>query len=97
MVTGVQTCALPISRRVARDGVTVTLTGREWAVLEVLAGRAGQVVPKGDVIAGAWPNPGPGAVESLEVIVSRLRRKLGNDAIRIRTVRGQGLVLEASA
>lgn len=85
------------ARRLARNGREVTLTAREWAVLEVLAGSAGQVVSRADVIASAWPRPGPGASESLDVIVSRLRRKLGDDGDqgpRIRTLRGKGFAFE---
>jgi len=80
-------------RRLSREGREVPLTAREWAVLEVLAARAGRVVSRDEVIESAWPDPGPGASESLDVIVSRLRRKLGESAW-IRTVRGHGLVFE---
>jgi DNA-binding response OmpR family regulator len=83
------------ARRLSRDGQDVTLTAREWAVLEVLAESMDRVVARADVIGAAWPRPGPGASESLDVIVSRLRRKLGDGSgPRIRTVRGQGLILE---
>ena len=85
------------ARRLAHNGREVMLTAREWAVLEVLAANAGQVVSRGDVIASAWPRPGAGASESLDVIVSRLRRKLGDDGDqgpRIRTVRGKGFAFE---
>lgn len=86
------------ARRLVRDGENVTLTAREWAVLDALAACPGEVVSRGEVIEAAWPSPGPGASESLDVIVSRLRRKLGNGGgPRIRTVRGQGFVLEGPA
>ena len=85
------------ARRLLRDGRPIPLTAREWAVLDALAERAGEVVPRSDVIDSAWPKPGPGASESLDVIVSRLRRKLGERGPRIRTVRGEGFVLEAPA
>ena len=85
------------ARRLTRDGSEVLLTAREWAVLEVLAANAGQVVSRADVLASAWPRPGAGASESLDVIVSRLRRKLGDAgdlSPRIRTVRGKGFAFE---
>ena len=85
------------ARRLTQDGREVMLTAREWAVLEVLAANAGQVVSRADVIASAWPRPGAGASESLDVIVSRLRRKLGGDGDQgphIRTVRGKGFAFE---
>ena len=85
------------ARRLVRDGVEVALTAREWSVLDVLAASAGQVVARADVIASAWPRPGPGASDSLDVIVSRLRGKLGGGTgagPRIRTVRGKGMAFE---
>ncbi len=82
------------ARRLTRGGDEITLTAREWAVLDVLAERAGRVVSRSEIIDAAWPRPGPGVSESLDVILSRLRRKLGEDAARIRTVRGQGFVFE---
>jgi DNA-binding response OmpR family regulator len=86
------------ARRLLIAGAEVTLTAREWAVLDVLAEHAGRVVTRADVIAAAWPRPGPGASESLDVIVLRLRRKLERGAgPRIRTVRGQGFVFEVNA
>ena len=84
------------SRRLSRAGEAVTITAREWAVLDALAAHVGHVVSRADVLAAAWPRPGPGASGSLDVIVSRLRQKLG-DGPRIRTVRGQGFVLEVPA
>ncbi len=84
------------ARRLRRDGAEIPLTAREWAVLEVLAARSRRVVPRAEVLDAAWPDPTPGASESLEVIVSRLRRKLGpaGEGGWIRTVRGEGYVFE---
>ena len=71
------------------------LTAREWAVLETLVEHAGRVVGRTELIDAAWPKPGPGVSESLDVILSRLRRKLGDSSgPTIRTVRGQGFVFE---
>ena len=83
-------------RRLERDGVSVPLTPREWAVLEVLAARSGRVVSRHEVLDAAWPDSSPAASDSLDVIVSRLRRKLGKPGERdwIRTVRGEGYVFE---
>ncbi len=84
------------ARQLVRDGDTIPLTAREWAVLEVLAARAGRVVPRADVLDAAWPDARSDASESLDVIVSRLRRKLGaaGGMEWIRTVRGEGYVFE---
>ena len=87
------------ARRLERGGENVPLTAREWAVLETLAARAGRLVPRLEVLEAAWPNPHPAASDSLDVIVSRLRRKLGREGEGdwIRTVRGEGYVFEAGA
>jgi DNA-binding response OmpR family regulator len=86
------------ARRLARDGRDVPLTAREWEVLEFLASRRGHVVSREDLLEVAWHDTSRAASESLDVIISRLRRKLGRegDAGCIRTVRGQGYLLERS-
>ena len=84
------------ARRLTRDGIEIMLSAREWAILDALARHLGALVPRAEVIEAAWPLAGPGTSESFDVIISRLRRKLGNgDSPKLRTVRGQGLVLEA--
>lgn len=87
------------SGRFIRDGIEIRLTAREWAVLQALARNPGQVVSRAEVITSAWPTPGPGTSESLDVIVFRLRRKLGAEVDglpRIRTLRGQGFLFEVA-
>ncbi len=74
--------------RARRDGQPVDLTATEWAVLESLARRSGHICPRGQLGAAL---PGDHS-NSLEVIVSRLRRKLGPQAIS--THRGLGYRLE---
>jgi two-component system OmpR family response regulator len=64
------------------------MTRREWQVLEALLQRAGRVVSKADLEALMLGLDGDVASNALEVHVSRLRRKLGNDVIE--TVRGLG-------
>jgi two-component system OmpR family response regulator len=87
------------ARKLERDGVPMPLTAREWAVLEILAARPGRVVPRREVLELAWPEPGASASDSLDVIISRLRRKLvaTGTASWIRTVRGEGYVFEVPA
>ncbi|MER0242751.1 response regulator transcription factor [Streptomyces sp. HSW2009] len=76
------------TRRVSRSGVDVTLTAREFSVLEQLALRAGEVVSKADVLEHVWDFAYEGDPNIVEVYVSALRRKLGPDLIE--TVRGAG-------
>ncbi|MEI8258182.1 MAG: response regulator transcription factor [Deltaproteobacteria bacterium] len=83
-------------RRASREGVEIPLTGREWDVLDVLARRAGRPMSYDDLLESAWGESTEGGRASLEVIVARLRRKLGetaDGATVIRTLRGFGYAL----
>ncbi|MEV0125964.1 response regulator transcription factor [Streptomyces sp. NPDC050703] len=81
------------ARRVLRDGDEVPLTAKEFAVLEQLVLRAGEVVSKGEILEHVWDFAYEGDPNIVEVYVSTLRRKLG--AALIKTVRGAGYRLEA--
>jgi DNA-binding response OmpR family regulator len=78
----------PSSRRCTLDGAEVELTAREFAILEYLARREGEVVPKRDILDNVWDGSFDGADNVVEVHVHALRRKLGADMIE--TVRGAG-------
>ncbi|MEH0546906.1 response regulator transcription factor [Streptomyces sp. B21-105] len=80
------------ARRVFVGGEETVLTAKEFAVLEHLAARAGEVVSKADVLEHVWDFAYDGDPNIVEVYVSALRRKLG--AGLIRTVRGAGYRLE---
>jgi DNA-binding response OmpR family regulator len=84
------------SRRFEREGREVPLTAREWAVLEALVSKSGRVVGRRALLEDVWHDPGRSSSDSLDVILSRLRRKLGRleDGCAIRTVRGEGFVFE---
>lgn len=77
-----------IARRAARE---VAITAREWAILELLARRAGRVVARYDLLESVWGERSDTATSSMEVLIGRLRRKLGSDVIR--TLRGEGYAL----
>ncbi|NED14731.1 response regulator transcription factor [Streptomyces sp. SID9124] len=81
------------ARRVHLGGDEIALTAKEFAVLEQLALRAGQVVSKAEILEHVWDFAYDGDPNIVEVYVSTLRRKLG--AAAIRTVRGAGYRLEA--
>ncbi|MGW4027860.1 response regulator transcription factor [Streptomyces sp. NPDC004838] len=81
------------ARRVFRGQEEVTLTAREFAVLEQLAVRAGDVVSKAQILEHVWDFAYDGDPNIIEVYISALRRKLG--AARIQTVRGAGYRLVA--
>ncbi|NUO41493.1 MAG: response regulator transcription factor, partial [Streptomyces sp.] len=81
------------ARRVFLAGGEVTLTAKEFAVLEQLVTRAGEVVSKAQILEHVWDFAYEGDPNIVEVYVSALRRKLR--AGLIRTVRGAGYRLEA--
>jgi DNA-binding response OmpR family regulator len=84
------------ARRFRRDGEEIPLTAREWQVLEMLAASQGQMLERREILDRAWQEAGAAAAASLDVILSRLRRKLGGSptGFVIRTLRGAGLVFE---
>jgi two-component system, OmpR family, response regulator len=86
----------PASRSVTRAGRRVELSAREFAVLELLARRAGQVVSRTDLLEHVWDRNYQGSTNIVDVYVGYLRRKLENPFGRplIHTVRGAGYLVE---
>jgi DNA-binding response OmpR family regulator len=79
------------SRRVERGGAAVELTGLEFDVLVALIQRAGRVVPRSALLELAGRNDVTVSDRTVDVHVSHLRKKLGDDPPQlIRTVRGVG-------
>lgn len=77
----------------------VSLSPREFSVLEVLAGRAGSVVTKDELLRAVWGDEQAATRNAAEVYVGYLRRKLeaaGAGEI-VRTVRGHGYLASTSA
>ncbi|MBA8885132.1 response regulator [Dokdonella fugitiva] len=81
------------ARRAEVDGGAVSLTRREWAVLECLALNIGRVVAKDRLLQAIANWDEDIGANAIEVYVSRLRTKLGG-AAPIRTVRGLGYRLD---
>jgi DNA-binding response OmpR family regulator len=89
---------LDTAARRARIGErALELSVREWAVLEYLIQHAGRVVSKQQIIDAILPYGDDLTLNAVEVYVSRLRPKLLDAGIAIRTIRGFGYLLEASA
>jgi DNA-binding response OmpR family regulator len=81
------------TRKAMAHGAVVDLTAREFTMLETFMRHSGQVLSREQLLAHVWGydyDPGSNVVE---VYVSYLRRKLGEDTIE--TVRGMGYRLEA--
>ena len=77
------------------EGKTIELTGLEFDILVALLRRAGRVVPRAALLTEAGRGDVTVSERTVDVHISRLRRKLGEDPRlpRIRTVRGVGYVL----
>jgi two-component system OmpR family response regulator len=85
------------ARRASVDGEPIDLSPREWLLLDLLLSQREKVVTK-DQIAQAWElEPSDAGPSSLEVYIHRLRRKLEDSGLSIRTVRGLGYLLEPAA
>src|SRR5438876_3338173 len=89
------------SRRVRVHNTDVSLTAKEYALLEYLVRRAGDVVGRGDIAEHVWDEHYDPLSNVVDVYVQRLRRKLdrsGSESL-IRTRRGEGyqLVIGADA
>ena len=79
-------------REAARDGATVELSAREFALAEMFLRHPGQVLSREQLLSHVWGyefDPGSNVVD---VYVGYLRKKLGSDVIR--TVRGMGYRLD---
>ena len=86
------------SREAWIDGKPVELTGLEIDLLVALLRRAGRVVPRGALLGLAGRGDVTVGERAVDVHISRLRKKLGDDPpTRIRTVRGVGYVLARAA
>jgi two-component system copper resistance phosphate regulon response regulator CusR len=83
--------------RVFKRGREVSLTAREYALLEYLARRAGAVVGRAEIAEHVWDETYEPFSNVIEVYVRRLRRKLDDPGAEslIRTRRGEGYALAA--
>ncbi|WP_067573446.1 response regulator transcription factor [Nocardia acidivorans] len=82
-------------RKVYRAGVLLTLTPKEFGVLELLADRAGAVVSRTELIECCWDEMAEPASNVVDVVIAQLRRKLGEPPL-IDTVRGVGFTIAES-
>lgn len=82
----------PSRRQAWQSGRALLLTPREFAILETLMRRPGEVLSREDILEQAWGEREEPMSNTVDVLVSRLRRKLegGDSRSRIETVRGAG-------
>jgi two-component system alkaline phosphatase synthesis response regulator PhoP len=86
---------LPQQRRVYYSGEEVELTPKEFELLHFLVAQKGRVYSKDDLVSHLWGSDFDGFTNTVEVHISALRQKLGDEKRRmIRTVRGVGYAWE---
>lgn len=85
-----------IRRRVERSGQRIDLTAKEFALLEMLLRRQGEVLPKSLIASQVWDMNFDSDTNVIEVAIRRLRLKIDDEFPNklIHTVRGMGYVLE---
>lgn len=83
-------------RRVTRAGKRIDLTAKEFALLELLLRRQGEVLPRSLIASQVWDMNFDSDTNVIEVAMRRLRAKIDDDfePKLIRTLRGMGYVLE---
>ena len=84
-------CINPVTREVTVNGESVTLSGREWAVLEPLLARPGLVLSRAQLEEKLYDWKHEITSNAVEVYIHGLRKKLGADLIR--NVRGVGYMV----
>lgn len=84
-------------RRASRGGHRIALTSKEFALLELLARRRGEVLPRSLIASQVWDMNFDSDSNVIDVAIRRLRAKIDDafDTKLIVTVRGMGYVLEA--
>ena len=85
-------------RRVTRSNQRIALTAKEFALLELLLRRRGEVLPRSLIASQVWDMNFDSDSNVIDVAIRRLRAKIDDDhAVKlIHTVRGMGYMLDAS-
>ena len=81
----------PVTHEASRDGQSVTLSGREWAVLETLMSRPGVVFSRAQLEEKLYSWKDDISSNAVEVYIHGLRKKLGSEIIQ--NVRGLGYLM----
>jgi two-component system copper resistance phosphate regulon response regulator CusR len=85
-----------LRRRVSRAGKRIDLTAKEFALLELLLRRQGEVLPRSLITSQVWDMNFDSDTNVIEVAMRRLRAKVDDpfEPKLIRTVRGMGYVMD---
>jgi len=86
-----------LRRRVEHGDQRITLSQKEYTLLELMARRRGEVLPRSLIASQVWDMNFDSDTNVIDVAIRRLRAKIDDDfdAKLIVTVRGMGYVLEA--
>jgi DNA-binding response OmpR family regulator len=87
------------AQSVSRNGQTVPLTAKEYALLEFLARNAGRVVGRAEIAEHVWDETFDPFSNLIEVYINRVRRKIDADSAKplLHTRRGAGYLLGSAA
>lgn len=72
------------------DGKEISLTSTEYQLLELLMRNSGRVISRQQILRDVWNTDWSGSTKNLDMHVSALRRKLGEEGENISTIRGLG-------
>ncbi|MEE8378562.1 MAG: response regulator transcription factor [Candidatus Aminicenantaceae bacterium] len=86
----------PLRRTVQRGGKPITLSGKEYALLEYLLRNKGIILSQSKIIDHVWDRNYDGTSNLINVYINHLREKIDKDAEvkLIKTVRGQGYKID---
>lgn len=87
----------PASREVKRSGISISLSAKEYELLELLASRAGQLVKREEIFEKIWGYDFEGESNIIDVYIRYLRSKvdLPEEKKLIQTIRGAGYMIKA--
>ncbi len=85
-----------LKRRATRNGKRIDLTAKEFALLELLMRRRGEVLPKSLIASQVWDMNFDSDTNVIEVAIRRLRAKIDDDFAPklIHTARGMGYMMD---
>ncbi len=83
-------CSTPTAASSSSTAPAPDLTKLEFDVLQYLHEREGRIVGRAALLRDVWGYDWSGGSNVVEVVISALRRKLGDNAASLQTVRGAG-------
>jgi DNA-binding response OmpR family regulator len=79
--------------QVSFRGQSISLTPKEYAILELLALQRDKIVSRADILHHVWREDADQFTNLVEVHIKNLRAKLGEGAAQVKTVKGKGYLL----